>query len=293
MSRFIRPVLIAALAMAPVTAAQAQDWRGTPVFGQVRLEAGFTPDPHVVELTAGGGTDAGRLAGGRCNGNIGHNPDYVLRYTAGDMPLNIRVTSSEDTTLVIRDPGGSWQCNDDANDLNPEVGFPRPASGNYHIWVGTFNENTANARLEISELASSEVASGSTIDMSQEANFGEVILRAGFTPDPHTVTMAAGGSVSASSVDGQCSGYVSQAPDYELTYRANGSNPLTFTFASDGDTTLMINAPDGSFYCDDDSDGDLNPRVHFNRAQEGVYDVWVGTISGEIESGTLSISEIQ
>ena len=293
MSRLIRPVLIAALAMAPVTAAQAQDWRGTPVFGQVRLQSGFTPDPHVVELTAGGGTDAGRLAGGRCTGNIGHNPDYVLRYAAGELPLNIRVSSSDDTTLVIRDPDGSWQCNDDTNGLNPEVSFPRPASGNYHIWVGTFNESTASARLEISELASDEVSSSSTVDMSQEANFGEVILRAGFTPDPHEVSIAAGGSVSASAVDSQCSGYISQAPDYELTYRSNGSNPLTFAFTSKGDTTLVINGPDGSFYCDDDSGGNFNPRVHFNRAQDGVYDIWVGTISGEIESGSLTISEIQ
>lgn len=293
MSRFIGPVMVAALALAPVTAAQAQDWRGTPVYGQVSLSAGFVPDPHVIELTAGGGRDAGNLAGGRCTGNIGQNPDFVLRYTAADQQLYIRANSDEDTTIVVRDPAGSWACDDDTNGVNPEVKFPRPASGTYHIWVGTFGDNTASARLEISELTSDSYASGGSLDASANPAFGEVSLRAGFTPDPHSIDMVAGGSIAISSVTDGCPGSVATAPDYRLDYSGNGRNPLKFTFVSDTDTVLLINTSDGAWICDDDSDGDLDPRIVLNSAKSGIYDIWVGTIDGEMAHGTLSISEVR
>lgn len=293
MSRFIRPALVAALLVVPFTTAQAQDWRGTPVFGQTRLQAGFTPDPQVIEMTAGGSIDAGTLAGGRCAGRIGYNPDYVLRYQAEDWPLYIRATSNDDTTLVIRDPSGSWQCNDDTNGLNPEVNFPRPESGTYHIWVGTYGENTSSARLEISELAQDGSSDHQeTPDYMLDANFGSINLRQNFRDDPRTVSMVAGGSVSISSVNNSCPGLVSAAPDYEVSYDSDGSSPLTFSFSSNTDTVLLINAPDGEWYCDDDSDGNLDPAIRFGRARGGIYDVWVGTINGQMAQGTLSITEL-
>ncbi|WP_312134968.1 hypothetical protein WEU32_02830 [Brevundimonas sp. BH3] len=293
MSRFIRPVLAACLVLAPVATVQAQDWRGTPVFGQTRLSGGFTPDPYTVQITAGGTNDAGELGGGRCTGMIGNNPDYALRYSATDMPLYIRTTSDSDTTLVVRDPQGSWQCDDDTNGLNPELSFPRPQSGTYHIWVGTYGNERARATLEISELSDSGTyASGGQIDLSLDSNFGGVTLRSGFRPDPHNIEIVAGGSVPISSVDDSCPGSVSSAPDYSVTYTGNRSAPLVFTFVSDDDAVLLINGPDGEWTCDDDSDGNLDPRVTYRRAQTGTYDIWVGTVGGQMARGTLSVSEI-
>lgn len=122
------------------------------------------------------------------------------------------------------------------------------------------------------------------------ANFGEIRLSAGFTPDPYTVDMVAGGSVNGSSLPGACLGNISDAPDFEVTYSA-GSLPLVFRTISSADTTLIINGPDGRWYCDDDSYGDLDAEVRFNRPQSGVYDVWVGTVSGGTASTTLQITE--
>lgn len=292
MSRLIRPVLVAAIVLAPLaTSAQAQDWRGTPVYGSVRLSAGFTPDPHKLSVTAGGSIDASRINASDCVGRIGGNPDYVLNYTADDMPLYIRATSDEDTSLIVRDPQGRWQCNDDSDGLDPEVGFDDPRSGNYAIWVGSVNGPSVSAELHISEI-SGNVGNGN-VDMAAAATYGEIILRSGFTPDPHTIEMTAGGTLLASTMDSSCQGYVAMAPDYEVTYRDAGNFPLTFTFTGKGDTTLMINAPDGSWYCDDDSGGNNNPRVVFRDAMDGVYDIWVGSYDSQMVPGTLSISEIQ
>lgn len=126
---------------------------------------------------------------------------------------------------------------------------------------------------------------------SLSANYGEISLSAGFTPDPYTVNIQAGGSVDGSRLPGSCTGYISEAPDFEVTYSA-GSLPLVFRTVSGADTTLIINGPDGQWYCDDDSFGDGDAQVRFNRPQSGTYDIWVGKFgSGGTAAARLLITE--
>ncbi len=127
-------------------------------------------------------------------------------------------------------------------------------------------------------------------DASQRANFGSHRLSAGFTPDPYSVDVVAGGGIDASRLGGACVGKISDAPDFELTYAA-GSLPLVFRSRSSEDTTLVINGPDGRWYCDDDSWGDGDAEVRFNNPQSGVYDVWIGTYSDQPASGALIVTE--
>lgn len=128
---------------------------------------------------------------------------------------------------------------------------------------------------------------------SLAANFGEVRLSAGFTPDPHRVSLTAGGSIDAytdTNLPAACVGDISDAPDYEVTYDA-GSLPLVFRTRSSTDTTLIINGPDNRWYCDDDSWGDGDAEVRFNRPASGTYDVWIGTFNGGTASAALLITE--
>jgi hypothetical protein len=130
-------------------------------------------------------------------------------------------------------------------------------------------------------------------DPSRTANYGEVHLSAGFLPDPHRVSLTAGGSIDAytdTDLPGACVGDISSAPDYEVTYSA-GSMPLVFRTRSSTDTTLIINGPNGQWYCDDDSWGDGDAEVRFNKPSSGTYDVWIGTFSGGTASATLLITE--
>jgi hypothetical protein len=127
---------------------------------------------------------------------------------------------------------------------------------------------------------------------SLPANYGEVTLYAGFTPDPFTVNLTAGGNIDASySVSSSCRGYITNAPDVQLNYSA-GSLPLIISVNSGSDTTLVINGPDGRWYCDDDGGEGLNPSIRWNSPMSGAYDIWVGSYSGNAAGATLSISEL-
>jgi len=53
--------------------------------------------------------------------------------------LAIEVQSPEDTTIVIKGPGGSW-CNDEYQGKNPGLaGQWQP--GTYGIWVGSYDKS--------------------------------------------------------------------------------------------------------------------------------------------------------
>lgn len=147
--------LLTSVAVAGPAAAQP-NMNADPNYGTVTLNSGFTPDPRVVSLRAGGDRPASQAAS-NCAGFITSAPDVRLNYEAGSLPLIISVAASGDTTLVINGPDGRWYCDDDGgvNGLNPAVRFNNPSSGRYEIWVGTYSDGrTQDARLHISEVSS-------------------------------------------------------------------------------------------------------------------------------------------
>lgn len=132
-------------------------------------------------------------------------------------------------------------------------------------------------------------SSATAQDLSARATSGEISRSAGFTPDPITVSIYSGGGIDASrSIGGSCVGMIADAPDYEFSYQA-GSWPLTFAVDSDYDTSLVINGPDGEWYCVDDSEG-LNPILRWGNPPSGTYDIWVGAV-GQAGPSTLYITE--
>jgi len=127
---------------------------------------------------------------------------------------------------------------------------------------------------------------------AQAQTFGSVNLRAGFTPDPHRVAITSGGTLDASTLRSGCRGWIATAVDYQVRYVA-GSFNLSFSSTSSSDTTLMVQAPNGDVYCDDDSGNGLNPIVTIGNPMSGSYNVWVGSYrNGEYARATLSISEL-
>jgi hypothetical protein len=123
--------------------------------------------------------------------------------------------------------------------------------------------------------------------------FGQVRLTSGFEPDPHNVTLNAGGAYDASQLGDNCSGYIATRPSFSLRYRA-GELPLYIGAVANGDTTLVVRAPNGSWSCDDDSGGNLNPLVSWESPASGRYQIWVGRfgVQNETTPAVLHISEV-
>ncbi|WP_199324791.1 hypothetical protein [Phormidium sp. FACHB-1136] len=123
--------------------------------------------------------------------------------------------------------------------------------------------------------------------------YGEIDLWSGFEPDPYIVDVLAGGStdVNSLSLGPGCTGFITaEQPDFRVQYEA-GNYPLSFLVESAADTTLVINAPDSQWYCNDDFNG-ANPMVMFDYPESGQYDIWIGHYSdGSTHEATLEITE--
>lgn len=298
-------IALSAAAAALTAPALAQDYTEAPAFGSVTLNAGFLPDPHIRNLTAGGAIRAqDRFSS--CRGYIANAPDYSVYFSAGSSPLIFTVDSDRDTTLVINGPDARWYCDDDGaqSPLNPMVRFNNPQSGRYDVWVGTYSSGAGvPATLFVSEVGEfTRESAGVTqaprrtgLDISRTARFGNASLNGGFLPDPYQRSVTAGGAVSiqdeiGGQASGTCRGYTTAEPTLELSY--NGGSDLFIYTHGDADTTLAINGPDGRWHCSDDEIG-TDAGIAFYGGQSGVYDIYVGTYSRGDRQTLLRVSEIE
>lgn len=159
--------------------------------------------------------------------------------------------------------------------------------------VGASGELEITVRLIIAAaLAAVCTTSVAAQDISAAPNYGDLRLAPGFSPDPNLVVVRAGGSIDVAGNLKACSGYVTSAPDLRLHWDGNGSLDLKVSVISNADTTLVINGPSGTWYCDDDSGEGSNPSLTLSSVA-GQYDIWVGTFgSDETQSAVVSISEL-
>jgi hypothetical protein len=287
------------------------DYTQPPAFGEATLVSGFEPDPYEVAIVAGGPVDVNATVGSACdgaaNGYAASAPDFRLQYTEGDYLLRFMFAGEGDTSLVVSAPDGSWHCDDDGGGLyQPLVEFGSPMGGQYDIWVAVVNEGEVlSGTLYISEMAIMPAVdmpemitiptgapgkegsgpAGLTPNAVLGSNAIDVV--AGFESDPIMVDATAGGLVDAAvALGGVCQGapigFISPKPNLRVNY-APGDYALTFFYYNqdEEDTTMVVQAPDGTFYCDDDTSGLLQPAVSFAGPQAGVYNVWMGSYSAE------------
>ncbi len=297
MSRLLTTLsCIALLVPAPVVA-QLSIGGDMSNFGSRMLSPGFQPDPLTVSVISGGSLSVSDMGlGFGCVGYATEQPDFILDLTDPTSSLRIFFEGDGDTGLVINGPGGDWHCNDDASGLDPMVEFEGAAAGQYDIWVSSYaSGESISGTLSITEL---DLGPGGAMLGALEvggssANFGSATLSPGFSPDPYTVSVTSGGGIDAGMMDLaiSCVGYVTAQPDFILNY-GDGGTLLHLYVDGEGDTALIVNAPDGSWWCDDDTNG-LDPRVTFKAPQSGQYDIWIASYSsGEAISGTLGITEL-
>ncbi len=230
----------------------------------------------------------------------------MLNLEGGFGFFRIAATSSQDTTLVVMAPDGSWYCNDDSQGTNPEVRRNRWEPGQYLVWVGSYRQGqNADYSISFSELHAG--ASGSRVTQTRpgtpstagaldvsgrRSNFQDAWLRSGFTPDPHRLTGTSGGAISASDLGPDCQGWVARQPDHILNLQTR-MNFFRIFANSSSDVTLVVRAPDGRWFCDDDTN-DLNPALEGQSWNAGRYLIWVGSYDqGENASYTLGFTELR
>jgi hypothetical protein len=180
--------------------AKAQDINAEPTFGSVSLSSGFSPDPYIVAISAGGSISAADVASD-CVGYVASAPDFSLHYDQEQYALSILADAGNDITLLVNDPGGDWHCSDDSSHLDhadPGVFFPAPRSGRYDIWVGTYSDDGGyvDAVLMISEqgtenwrsiVADLRSAIGAPIETNDPPPMQDFVTAPGPMPGPVTV----------------------------------------------------------------------------------------------------------
>ena len=128
-----------ALAAAPALAQGTPNWRASPVYGTLNLDGGFTPDPSVREVRAGGTSRSGV---NDCPGYLNASaPDLDVRYSgSGTLPLTFSAASATDVSILVHTPDGRWFCDDDGAEapLNAKLTISSPGSGTYSVWVATY-----------------------------------------------------------------------------------------------------------------------------------------------------------
>ncbi len=124
---------------------------------------------------------------------------------------------------------------------------------------------------------------------------GPMTLSPGFSPDPSRASGTAGGTVSASTL-ANCgvSGQVAAQPNHLLNLTGNFSNLRIVVNAGALDTTLMVQKPDGTFVCNDDTEG-YHPIVA-GAFGPGLHKIYVGTFSasstGPYNLGVTELSSV-
>ena len=141
-------------------------------------------------------------------------------------------------------------------------------------------------------LALSAAAPALAQDYNATPTFGEFHLTPGFTPDPGLLSVQSGGSIDAADWSKSCKGFIANAPDLRMYWDGTGSLSLIISAVSNADVTLVVNGPNGEWYCDDDSGDETNPSLTL-RSAAGQYDIWIGTFSsGDTKPAVLAISEV-
>jgi hypothetical protein len=132
--------------------------------GAIVIGPGFTPTPIIMGGTAGGTTDASTMVGTgtmafgySCIGMMPTAPQHVLEVTAPIPHLRIVVDTyvagtggSNDTTLMVRMPDGSYWCDDDGGgELQPMVEGAVMMAGRVEVFVGGYSSSGVGARYKV------------------------------------------------------------------------------------------------------------------------------------------------
>lgn len=285
-----------------------------PGSGRLALAEGFEAQsgPAMLAVRAGGsdsvsGMDIEPAASDYCVGYVdAMRPTMAFDYTgSGDLALSATSgdaaraaddmgAMSTDLVMVVHTPGGVWRCNDDFLGVDPGMNIEGAETGRYAVWVGTYGagEGLVDATVTVSE-SFIDVPDFSTFGGYERTPYAEgrylplntraraaVRLRVGRTPVSGTARVTPEGRNPV--VGPSCSGFIAATATATVEMRGAGPFGITATAEDGTDLVLVVQTPDGNWFCSDDADG-LNPGIQFGTAENtavaaGTYRAWVGTL---------------
>ena len=230
-------------------------------------------------------------------------PSYSLMLSqmqGHDLELSVQGQGGCDTVLLANLPNTDWEYNDDgAGNLQPILTIPGLTSGRLDVWVGTWGSNrdcpaTFSYRTVPTAGGGIEQPANACPDPS---GMGQLVTLTGdqlYSPQSFQTQANAGTNLrdcSQISYDGFGSGYFTQSAQYSFDLSGMGRYRLVADVDSACDAALLINAANGRWYFDDDSNGNLDPRIELSSDADlnGRLDVWVGTWNNSACAATLNM----
>jgi hypothetical protein len=133
---------------------------------------------------------------------------------------------------------------------------------------------------------------------AQNANFDALTLSPGFEGDQGRVSGYTQGSFSLSAISDRdssgnlCLGYATSTPDHIMTLQQDFSSLVVTVDSGGNDTTLVIQGPNNTIRCGDDTGSSKDARIDDSNWDAGTYRVWVGAFeSGARYDYQLNVSE--
>lgn len=133
---------------------------------------------------------------------------------------------------------------------------------------------------------------------AETSNFGTIKLSPGFTSDQGTVSGYTGGSYSLSAISNRdrnrklCIGFADPSPDHILVLEKDFDNLQILVNSQDSDTTLLIQGPDNTIRCGDDTGRSKDASVSDRNFKQGTYRIWVGIFETGVKTNyTLTVQQ--
>ncbi len=267
---------------------------------QVTLTGQQLYTPQRFGVQAQGGTAASSCGEFQGTGYFSAAPQYSFYLSGMDQyRLDLDVVADCDTTLLVNTADTVWHFNDDG------AGYPNPSlsltggqalNGRVDVWVGSYTGQNCNATLNMETFFASapqpqpqpQPAGGCpTFNMSGQ----QLTLTGQQLYSPQAYSVQAGGGTPVSNCNIGAGGYANAAPHYTFFLSGMEEYRLAIDVDSQCDSTLIVNAANGQWFYDDDSNGNLDPRMDLRGANllNGRVDVWVGTFGGGACPATLNM----
>jgi hypothetical protein len=124
------------------SAAGILDYEVDPLYGLADLQRGFSPDPYMVGVGAGGTFDTSAM--NLACGFTTVAPTFAFRLSGGASEGFLRIyfvpsDAGIDTKLIVHTPDQEWICKDissNSSGVGPVLDMEYAPSGSYTIWVG-------------------------------------------------------------------------------------------------------------------------------------------------------------